>query len=208
MPKRCRVPALPGDPGLSTSTICIPFCPCLAEIPQPRAEYHGICAWTRRKKKKKTVRDLYSLCVTALFGRDVHLRGTRVLQIEEAVLFLRPSEPNPRSHISPLASGDCHESQPKICSRRTRPKTGGKEAIGLLDICPWNRPPRAATVCRGDLPETHEESNGFLLHLFMVGTAPFASHLLSGWPKKSNFIFTTKIVFPKSLKSMNSGSEA
>ena len=34
------------------------------------------------------------------------------------------------------------------------------------------------------------------------------THLLSGWPKKSsNFIFTTKMVFPKSLKFMNSGSE-
>ena len=36
----------------------------------------------------------------------------------------------------------------------------------------------------------------------------FVTHLLSGWPKKSsNFIFTTKMVFPKSLKFMNSGSE-
>ena len=36
-----------------------------------------------------------------------------------------------------------------------------------------------------------------------------AAHRLSGWPKKSpNFIFTTKMVFPKSLKFMNSGSEA
>ena len=35
-----------------------------------------------------------------------------------------------------------------------------------------------------------------------------AGHLLSGWPKKSsNFIFITKMVFPKSLKFMNSGSE-
>ena len=34
------------------------------------------------------------------------------------------------------------------------------------------------------------------------------SHLLSGWPIKSyNFILTTKMVFPKSLKFMNSGSE-
>ena len=34
------------------------------------------------------------------------------------------------------------------------------------------------------------------------------SHRLSGWPKKSpNFIFTTKMVFPKSLNCMNSGSE-
>ena len=34
------------------------------------------------------------------------------------------------------------------------------------------------------------------------------THLLSGWPKKSpNFIFATKMVFPKSLKFMNSGSE-
>ena len=34
------------------------------------------------------------------------------------------------------------------------------------------------------------------------------SHWLSGWPKKSpNFLFTTKMVLPKSLKSMNSGSE-
>ena len=33
-------------------------------------------------------------------------------------------------------------------------------------------------------------------------------HLLSGWPKKSqNFIFATKMVFPKSLKFLNSGSE-
>ena len=33
-------------------------------------------------------------------------------------------------------------------------------------------------------------------------------HLLSGWPKKSsNFIFTTKMIFPKRLKFMNSGSE-
>ena len=32
--------------------------------------------------------------------------------------------------------------------------------------------------------------------------------LLSGWPRKSsNFIYTTKLVFPKSLKFMNSGSE-
>ena len=32
----------------------------------------------------------------------------------------------------------------------------------------------------------------------------FATHLLSGWPRKSpNFIFTTKMVFPKSLKFMN-----
>ena len=31
---------------------------------------------------------------------------------------------------------------------------------------------------------------------------------LSGWPRKSsNFIFTTKMVFPKSLKFMNSGSD-
>ena len=34
------------------------------------------------------------------------------------------------------------------------------------------------------------------------------SHFLSGWPNKSpNFLFTTKMVFPKSLKFMNSGSE-
>ena len=34
------------------------------------------------------------------------------------------------------------------------------------------------------------------------------SHWLSGWPQKSpNFIFTTKMIFPKSLKFMNSGSE-
>ena len=34
------------------------------------------------------------------------------------------------------------------------------------------------------------------------------THLLSGWPKKSpNFLFTTKMVFPKSLKFMKSGSE-
>ena len=34
------------------------------------------------------------------------------------------------------------------------------------------------------------------------------SHLLSGWPKKSsNFRFTTKMVFPKSLKFMDSESE-
>ena len=33
-------------------------------------------------------------------------------------------------------------------------------------------------------------------------------HWLSGWPKKrKNLIFTTKMVFPKSLKLMNSGSE-
>ena len=35
------------------------------------------------------------------------------------------------------------------------------------------------------------------------------THWLSGWPKKSpNFVFTTKMVFPKSLKFMNSGSES
>ena len=34
------------------------------------------------------------------------------------------------------------------------------------------------------------------------------THWLSGWPKKSpNFIFTTKMVFPKSLKFMSSGSQ-
>ena len=34
------------------------------------------------------------------------------------------------------------------------------------------------------------------------------AHWLSGWPKKSpNFVFTTKMVFPKSLKFMNSGSQ-
>ena len=34
------------------------------------------------------------------------------------------------------------------------------------------------------------------------------AHCLSGWPKKGlNFKFTTKMVFPKSLKFMNSGSE-
>ena len=34
------------------------------------------------------------------------------------------------------------------------------------------------------------------------------SHRLSGWSKKSqNFIFTTKMVFPESLKFMNSESE-
>ena len=34
------------------------------------------------------------------------------------------------------------------------------------------------------------------------------THWLSGWPKKSpNFFFTTKVVFPKSLKFMNSGNE-
>ena len=34
------------------------------------------------------------------------------------------------------------------------------------------------------------------------------AHWLSGWPKKSpNFIFATKMVIPKSLKFMNSGSE-
>ena len=43
-----------------------------------------------------------------------------------------------------------------------------------------------------------------LLHRLMTPMA----HLLSGWPKKSsNFIFTTKMVIPKSLKFMNSGSE-
>ena len=37
---------------------------------------------------------------------------------------------------------------------------------------------------------------------------PPNAHWLSGWPKNSsNFTFTTKIVFPKSLKFMNSGSE-
>ena len=36
-----------------------------------------------------------------------------------------------------------------------------------------------------------------------------STHLLSGWPKKSpNFTFATKMVFPKSLKFMNSGSES
>ena len=36
----------------------------------------------------------------------------------------------------------------------------------------------------------------------------FTSHLLSGWPKKSpSVLFTTKMVFPESLKSINSGSE-
>ena len=35
------------------------------------------------------------------------------------------------------------------------------------------------------------------------------AHWLSGWPKKSpNFMFTTKTVFPESLKFMNSGSES
>ena len=34
------------------------------------------------------------------------------------------------------------------------------------------------------------------------------THWLSGWPKRSpNFIFTTQMVFPKSLKFMNSGTE-
>ena len=34
------------------------------------------------------------------------------------------------------------------------------------------------------------------------------THWLSGWPKKSpNFVFTTEMVFPKSLKFMNSGSQ-
>ena len=34
------------------------------------------------------------------------------------------------------------------------------------------------------------------------------THRLSGWPEKSsNFIVTTKMVFPKSLKFLNSGSE-
>ena len=33
-------------------------------------------------------------------------------------------------------------------------------------------------------------------------------HLPSGWPQTNpNFIFTTKMVFPKSFKFMNSGSE-
>ena len=39
------------------------------------------------------------------------------------------------------------------------------------------------------------------------GGAP-VTHWLSGWPKKSpNFRLTTKMVFPKSLKFMNSGSQ-
>ena len=58
---------------------------------------------------------------------------------------------------------------------------------------------------------------------YLLGTVPYQpssnrdgrtwlmtpiTHLPSGWPKKSpNFIFTTKMVFTKSLKSRNSGSE-
>ena len=48
--------------------------------------------------------------------------------------------------------------------------------------------------------------SGFLLCSFYV---PSISHWLSGWPKKSpNFAFTTKMVFPKSLKFVNSGSKS
>ena len=44
---------------------------------------------------------------------------------------------------------------------------------------------------------------------FSVPSLVVSTHLLSGWPKKSsNFIFTTQLVFPKSLKFMNSGSES
>ena len=42
------------------------------------------------------------------------------------------------------------------------------------------------------------------------GPACTKPHLLSGWPKiksKPNYRFTTKMVFPKRLKFMNSGSE-
>ena len=43
----------------------------------------------------------------------------------------------------------------------------------------------------------------------MHPTSRRCAHLLSGWPKKKspNFIFTSKMVFPKCLKFMNSGSE-
>ena len=43
----------------------------------------------------------------------------------------------------------------------------------------------------------------------MPGAASFCwTHWLSGWPKTNpNSTFTTKMVFPKSLKFMNSGSE-
>ena len=71
-------------------------------------------------------------------------------------------------------------------------------------------PPRVEKKLRreeaGPLERVHPEARHRLQRL----AAAFAktSHWLSGWPKKSpNFIFTTKLVFPKSLKFMNSGSE-
>ena len=51
---------------------------------------------------------------------------------------------------------------------------------------------------------------GFLLNTIQEGVLLMGTttHWLSGWPKKSpNFIFATKMVIPKSLKFMNSGSE-
>ena len=45
-------------------------------------------------------------------------------------------------------------------------------------------------------------------HRLSTKTTKRDTHFLSGWPKKSpNFLFTTTMVFPKSLKLMNSGSE-
>ena len=56
-----------------------------------------------------------------------------------------------------------------------------------------------------DMPQTYR-------HTIHMGTSSniyiYITHCLSGWPKKNlNFKFTTKMVFPKSLKFMNSGSE-
>ena len=63
---------------------------------------------------------------------------------------------------------------------------------------------------KGALPQTEVEKRWLQPGIFLANLLPrlCLTHLLSGWPKNSsNFIFTTKMVFPKSLKIMNSGSE-
>ena len=59
-----------------------------------------------------------------------------------------------------------------------------------------------------ELPRYTVPGSGEVKPMLIIVVTP-SSHWLSGWPKQSpSFIFTTKMVFPKSLKFMNSGSES
>ena len=63
---------------------------------------------------------------------------------------------------------------------------------------------------RQTTPALREGGNPYKPPLVMSfqGTPKLIPHWLSGWPKKyPHFIFTTRMVFPKSLKFMSSGSE-
>ena len=62
---------------------------------------------------------------------------------------------------------------------------------------------RCQQQCLSNLPVTLKLTIWWLFYNY---TWP---HWLSAWPRKSsNFIFTTKMVFPKGLKFMNPGSES